>query len=102
MNSSIIAPTLGVLFALLAVPLVVWMKIHSMQTARGMLEQWARENGYTLVGAERRRFLSGPFPLPFNAQYVFRIRALDAQRREISGWARASLIVKKKLEVRID
>jgi hypothetical protein len=86
----------------LAVSLGTCVEWHYRRTARRMLHDWARESGCTVQEARRCWIRSGPFPWPRRGQIILRFRGSDFQRREITGWARVSLVFKAQLEVRLD
>lgn len=72
------------------------------RTARGLLQAWARRSGFEIISADIRQIETGPFLPLLNGHVVLRFRALDSERREISGWARARLAYREKFEVHLD
>lgn len=53
------------------------------------LERWAQENGYQIVGKERRYLRRGPFLLgTTRSQAVFYVEVIDTAGRQHRGWVR--------------
>ena len=57
--------------------------------ARGNLQRWVDDQGYSLVSAKTAWFSKGPYTwTSSNGQIVFRITILDKQGQERTGWVR--------------
>ena len=68
----------------------VWLATSLWRSvADHAVHQWAAANGFTLLEADRRMLLRGPFFFTSsNSQTVFRIRVRDAAGGIHSGWLR--------------
>lgn len=79
-------PVLLVLvFIAFAIAMVFWHYSRSRQ----LLENWARNNDYSIVSSEYRHFFKGPFfwtSSKGQAVYYVTIRTADGEMR--SGWVR--------------
>jgi acetamidase/formamidase len=78
-------PLLMVLFLGLIVLSLWWTSSRS----REILDGWVAENGYTLLDAERRWFLRGPFFFfAGKGHEVFRVEVRDAEGSTRRGYVR--------------
>jgi len=68
------------------VAVLVWWQ-HSR--ANEILQRWARENGLTVVFAEKRYLRTGPFDMNYSrGQFIFRLVVCDEDGVEYTGWLR--------------
>jgi len=81
-----VLPVLGVFAVLgLAVAMMVW----HFRRSRNIAQQWAQDNGFELLSAERRFAFRGPFWWRTSkGQEVFRITVRDTGGRVRSGYLR--------------
>ena len=71
--------------AVLAVVLIVW----HFSRSRGLLEQWAAQNGYRLLSSEYRWMARGPFFWSTGkGQTVYRVRVQDRSGQVRDGWVK--------------
>jgi hypothetical protein len=71
--------------------------------ANSVLEEWARENGYSLISAERKSLFRGPFFFTSSkSQLVYYISVEDAAGNRRSGYARVGGYMVGLLSDRVD
>jgi hypothetical protein len=92
-----------VAFALLVGMLIGWHLTRS----RFILEQWAEQNGFTIVSTERRLFRRGPFLFKTgDNQEVYYVRITNHEGRQKTGYVRCGSfwlgVLSDKAEVRWD
>ena len=81
-----ISAIVGLTFAcLLVAGLMAW----HFSRARSLLETWAKENHYEIIGRSYRHLLKGPFFWTSSkGQAVYHVTVRDPQGRIRSGWLR--------------
>lgn len=84
--NEIAIPVLAVFFVLLfafGIALTIW----HFSRAKNVLEQWASQNGYTILSRQRKTFLRGPyFFTTSKGQEVYYITVQDAAGNSRSGY----------------
>jgi hypothetical protein len=85
MDQALLTVAFVVLFLSLGGLLMVW---HFRRSGR-MVERWAADNGYRLLGEEYRWFLRGPFWWRTgNGMAVYHVTVQDASGRVREGYVR--------------
>ena len=80
-------------FPMLVVPLVILLAVGSLvwhfHRSRTLLDQWAEQNGFTILDREYRNFFKGPyFWTSSRAQTVYHVKVRDREGSVRSGWVR--------------
>jgi hypothetical protein len=79
----------GIVVLFLVLGLVLVFTISRFSKAQSILEDWARQYGYTLLECQRKDFFRGPFFLTTSkAQVVFQITVADVAGRRRTGYAK--------------
>jgi len=74
--------------AVVTVSAIVLMFVWISSRARSMLDQWARDNGFTIIRREYRHIAKGPFFwTSSDHQAVYYIVVRDSKGIEHSGYA---------------
>jgi hypothetical protein len=95
----------NVLFAILAIGLVVAGFAWHFSRSKALLKQWASENGFELLHSEYRNFFKGPFFWTTSrGQTVYYVQVSDSAGNVRSGWVRCGSwwmgLMSDKTEVR--
>jgi hypothetical protein len=101
------SPVSTILFIVVAVSVIFWVMRRQETGARGMLDQWAKDEGILLVSAKPCGFWRGPFWLAHQGQTVFRIAGMDKESSTLrQGWACGGMFftsgMKEKVVVKWD
>ncbi|MEO5916033.1 MAG: hypothetical protein ABIS50_17490 [Luteolibacter sp.] len=80
---------LSVFVALAVMAIIVLVFTWHFSRSRSVLEQWAIENGYTIIHSEYRHFMRGPFFWTTSkGQTVYQVSVRDKAGTVRSGWVR--------------
>jgi len=77
---------------------------HDKRACDAMIEGWAEENDYELLGLERRAFHTGPFRW-HSGRGVYRIAIKDHEGNIRGGWVRCGQLLRwsgMKIDARWD
>jgi hypothetical protein len=78
----------GLLFLVVAIALIGSIAWHFARS-RSVLDQWADEQGFTILDSEYRNLFRGPFFWTTSrGQTVYYVTVRDQQGTERSGWVR--------------
>ena len=93
----------GLLLFVVVACFAIMFSVMRYDKGRQLLEDWARDNGYTLIECQRRTLFRGPYFLTTSkSQLVYQIVVEDAAGVRRSGYARVGGYMLGMLSDKVD